>query len=307
MQLRAILRYRWECYSNEIKISNFNPGSENESGFFLPHFISSPLEESAKMKRKKVIRHIVSWLTNYSKQSQTNGFVVGISGGIDSALTSTLCALTGKKVIALNMPILQHKEQDERAKTHIAWLEKKYINVTEDEIDLTDVFLKIQSHFPNEVTSHHLTMANTRSRLRMLTLYAYAGGHRMLVAGTGNKVEDFGVGFFTKYGDGGVDLSPIADLMKSEVYALAKELGVDESILAAPPTDGLWQDKRTDEEQIGASYNELEWAMNYLKRKERPEPSPRQKQVIEIYQRFNSMNAHKMKPIPVCIIPKELK
>ena len=262
------------------------------------------------MKNKKVTNHIVNWLKGYSDKSKTEGFVVGISGGIDSALTSTLCAMTKKKVIALNMPILQHKEQDERAKEHIAWLKKNYVNVTGDEIDLTDAFLKIKSHFPEKVNRHLLTMGNTRSRLRMITLYAYAGANKMLVAGTGNKVEDFGVGFFTKYGDGGVDLSPIADLIKSEIYSLAAELGVGKSILEAPPTDGLWEDKRSDEDQIGASYDELEWAMKYLSQKSKVKSQKlnfREKEVIEIFQRFNTMNSHKIKPIPVCVIPSELK
>ncbi len=269
------------------------------------------------MHTKKVIAYIVKWLKDYSGRSKTNGFVIGISGGIDSAVTSTLCALTGERVIALNMPILQHKEQDDRAHAHIDWLSRKFPNAEGAEIDLTDAFLKLQSHLPEAATAHPLTMANTRSRLRMITLYAFAGGKKLLVAGTGNKVEDFGVGFFTKYGDGGVDLSPIADLMKSEVYVLGKELGVLDTILTAPPTDGLWEDKRTDEDQIGASYDELEWAMGYLssksnvqsskKEKNNKKLTKREKEVLEIYARFNNMNGHKMKPIPVCMVPEKLK
>ena len=162
---------------------------------------------------------------------------------------------------------------------------------------------------PQEVRDNH-SMANTRSRLRMLTLYAFSTHHKMLVAGTGNKVEDFGVVFFTKYGDCGVDISPIADLMKSEVYALAGELGISKSILDAPPVDGLWADNRKDEQQIGATYEELEWAMKKLSQKSKVRSqklTARQKQVLEIYRRFHKMNEHKMKPIPVCLIPKKLK
>ena len=233
------------------------------------------------------------------------GFVIGVSGGIDSALTSTLCALTKKPVIVLNMPILQHKNPYDLASAHIVWLKKKFSNISSYQINLTDVFLKIGETFPKEIQDAH-TMANTRARLRMTTLYAFSTHHKMLVVGTGNKVEDFGVGFFSKYGDGGVDISPIADLMKSEVYALAHELGVSQAILTAAPVDGLWEDNRTDEQQIGATYNELEWAMKQLSSKSQvpsPKLNSRQKKVLEIFKRFNKMNEHKMKPIPVCVIP----
>jgi NAD+ synthase len=172
-------------------------------------------------------------------------------------------------------------------------------------VELTETFKTISAALPSNIQDW-LTMANTRSRLRMTTLYAYACHHKLLVAGTGNKVEDFGIGFFTKYGDGGVDLSPIADLMKSEVYALAKELGITNSILVAPPTDGLFVDGRSDEDQIGATYNELEWAMRFI---ENPHDfstlSDRHKTVLDIYTRMNKANQHKMHPIPVCNIPKE--
>ena len=240
-----------------------------------------------------------------------NGFVVGVSGGIDSALTSTLCALTKKQVVVLNMPIHQHKDQFNLASEHIHWLRKKFSNVSSYETDLTDTFLKLKDALPKEIQDDH-SMANTRSRLRMLTLYTVSTHNKMLVAGTGNKVEDFGVGFFTKYGDGGVDLSPIADLMKSEVYALAGELGVIKPILNAAPVDGLWADNRTDEQQIGATYEELEKAMKRLSPKSQiPNPksqgTAREKQVLEIYKRFHAMNEHKMKPIPVCVIPGKLK
>ncbi len=230
--------------------------------------------------------------------------MIGISGGIDSALTSTLCAKTGKKVICLNMPIHQHKAEYDRGHEHIDWLKKNFSNVESVEVELTNTFEAISQTLPESIQDW-LTMANTRSRLRMTTLYAFACHHKLLVAGTGNKVEDFGIGFFTKYGDGGVDLSPIADLMKSDVFALAKELGVVNSIQSAKPTDGLFADGRSDEDQIGATYDELEWAMNFI---ENPSNfahlSDRQKTVLDIYTRMNKANQHKMNPIPVCLIPK---
>lgn len=259
------------------------------------------------MKHQEVIQHIVSWLSHYSDQSKTNGFVVGISGGIDSAVTSTLCAKTGKKVICLNMPIHQHKAEYDRGQEHIDWLKKNFNNVESAEVELTNTFQAISKALPENIQDW-LTMANTRSRLRMTTLYAFACHHKMLVAGTGNKVEDFGIGFFTKYGDGGVDLSPIADLMKSEVFALAKEMGVATSIQTAKPTDGLFADGRSDEDQIGATYDELEWAMNFIAApKDFTSLNERQKTVLDIYTRMNKANQHKMNPIPVCLIPTELK
>jgi NAD+ synthase len=261
------------------------------------------------MKKKEIIDHIAGWLNSYCEKSGMKGFAVGVSGGIDSALTSTLCALTQKPVVVLNMPILQNKKQFALAAKHIEWLKRKFSNVSGREVNLTEAFLKTQDSFPKEIQDAH-SMANTRSRLRMVTLYAFATHYRYLVAGTGNKVEDFGVGFYTKYGDGGVDLSPIADLMKSEVYALAHELGVIPEILNATPVDGLWADNRTDEDQIGAAYSELEWAMRYLEtngKKNTAKVSKRQKEVLEIFQRFNKMNQHKMKPIPVCVIPEKFK
>lgn len=215
------------------------------------------------MKKQETIQHIVHWLKHYSDQSGTNGFVIGISGGIDSALTSTLCAMTGKQVMCLNMPIHQHKAEYDRGHEHSIWLKLKFPNVTSQEVELTEPFHSLNAALPEE-TRDWLTMANTRSRLRMTTLFAFACHYKLLVAGTGNKIEDFGIGFFTKYGDGGVDISPIADLMKSEVYALAKEVGVIDSILVAPPTDGLFHDGRSDEDQIGATYDELEWAMKFI-------------------------------------------
>ena len=257
------------------------------------------------MTTQKAADHIVQWLSDYLGQTGLKGFAVGISGGIDSAVTSTLCARTGKPVLALNMPILQAKDQVSRSSAHILWLEKHFSAVKGIDIELTPVFEQVKTCFPNDIQDG-LTMANTRSRLRMLTLYAFASNHRLLVAGTGNKVEDFGVGFFTKYGDGGVDISPIADLMKSEVYAIGKDLGIIDDILSAPPTDGLWEDNRTDENQIGATYAELEWAMKYLASPGKKSLTDRQKQVVDIYKKFNTANRHKMLPIPVCPVPGEL-
>jgi NAD+ synthase len=259
-----------------------------------------------KMENIKVINHIVTWLNQYSEQSKTQGFVIGISGGIDSALTSTLCAKTGKPVICLNMPIYQHKAEYDRGDEHIEWLKKNFSNVTSFEVELTETFKSISTALPVDIQDW-LTMANTRARLRMTTLYAFACNKKMLVAGTGNKVEDFGIGFFTKYGDGGVDISPIADLMKSEVFALAKELGIVTSIVTAKPTDGLFADGRSDEDQIGATYDELEWAMKFLDNPgDFTKLTERQRMVLDIYTRMNKANQHKMNPIPVCVIPQEL-
>lgn len=255
------------------------------------------------MKHQEIINHIVDWLNHYSINSKTEGFVVGISGGIDSALTSTLCALTGKKVICLNMPIRQHKTEYDRGNEHIEWLKKTYPNVSSAEVNLTSIFEEMENTYDKNIQDF-LTMANTRARLRMTTLYAYAGHYKLLVAGTGNKIEDFGIGFYTKYGDGGVDVNPIADLMKSQVYALCGTLGVISTILNARPTDGLFADGRTDEDQIGASYDELEWAMLYIENKKTFELNERQKIVMQIYQSRNKANKHKMDPIPVCLIPK---
>lgn len=258
------------------------------------------------MQKKEIIDHIVNWLKEYSAKSGTNGFVIGISGGIDSALTSTLCALTGKPVLAIKMPIRQHQSEVDRALEHMVWLKKGFPNVSTEVVNLTPIFEKIEDDLPKQIQDF-LTMANTRSRLRMLTLYAHAAHYRMLVAGTGNKIEDFGVGFFTKYGDGGVDISPIADLMKSEVYALAKELGVVESILKARPTDGLFGDGRTDEDQIGATYDELEWAMRAVESNTDEKTfTSREKEVMKIYKDRHRENRHKMDAIPVCKIPREL-
>lgn len=258
------------------------------------------------MDSKQIIKYIVSWLNNYCENAKTTGFIIGISGGIDSAVTSTLCAMTGKKVLVLNMPIRQFKTEFDRSNEHIEWLKGKFGNVSSERVDLTPVLESFEATLNKDVQDF-LVMANTRSRIRMTTLYAYAGRHALLVAGTGNKIEDFGVGFYTKYGDGGVDVSPIADLTKTEVYALAKEMGVVDTIQNARPTDGLFPDGRTDEDQIGATYPELEWAMEYVNNNENYELNARQKHVIEIYTVRHRANKHKMEAIPVCLIPKEWK
>jgi NAD+ synthase len=254
----------------------------------------------------KIAHYISNWLSTYCNEATMEGFVVGISGGIDSAVTSTLCAITGKETLVLSMPIRQGAHEHERADKHIAWLKAKFPNVRTETVDLTGAFEKLEEILPKNVQDF-LTMANTRSRLRMLTLYAFASRHKLLVAGTGNKVEDFGVGFYTKYGDGGVDLSPIADLFKTEVYDLGKSLGIIPEILRAPPTDGLYADGRTDEDQIGATYPELEWAMTYTDNKNSFPVTERQKHVLEIYNARHRANLHKMVPIPVCTIPEDLK
>lgn len=265
----------------------------------------------------------VEWLRSYADSAGAKGFVMGVSGGIDSAVVSTLVAKTGLSVLILELPIHQGEDQITRAKDHITWLKSNYPNVESKEIDLTksydvlyDAYAGGEPAFGQSIMlpDFEFSMANTRSRLRMTTLYQYAGMYGFLVAGTGNKVEDFGIGFYTKYGDGGVDVSPIADLMKSEVYALGAELGVIESILTAAPTDGLHDDGRTDEDQIGATYDELEWAMKnhetlssiedpYLAQTElerlKSTWSERQNEVYKIFVRFHSSNKHKMNPIPV--------
>ncbi len=261
------------------------------------------------MNAEKVTNHIVKWLKDYATKAHVNGFVVGISGGIDSALTSTLCAMTGLKVLCLEMPIHQGKNQVSRAKEHINQLKEKFNTVSSVEVDLTQTFETFKQAIPQEKQTDKidLSLANTRARLRMTTLYYFAGINGLLVAGTGNKVEDFGVGFFTKYGDGGVDLSPIADLLKSQVYELAKYLDVPISIQKAQPTDGLFGDTRTDEDQIGASYDELEWAMQLKEEgKTLSDFTGRNAEVFKIYQSRHRANKHKMVAIPVCIIPKEM-
>ncbi|MCX5900925.1 MAG: NAD(+) synthase [Proteobacteria bacterium] len=259
------------------------------------------------MKTALVIEYLVRWLREYCDSAGMNGFVVGISGGIDSAVTSTLCAQTGKQTMLLNMPIYQARDQFDRAAQHIQSLEQQYPSVLGVTVDLTQAFQSIERTFPADIQDG-LTMANTRARLRMLTLYAQSSHHLLLVVGTGNKVEDFGIGFFTKYGDGGVDISPIADLMKTEVYEIGRALGISQDILTCPSTDGLWQDNRTDESQIGATYPELEQAMLFdAAPRDETLLSAREKEVLAIYRKFNRANRHKIEPIACAKIPAELR
>ena len=260
------------------------------------------------MQTEKVTAHIVEWLTTYAEKAKMKGFVIGVSGGIDSAVTSTLCAKTGFDLIVLEMPIHQAESQEGRASRHIEWLQKNFDNVKRVPVNLTPVFDSLINVLPPVLNEEErfMSLANTRARLRMTTLYYFAALDSLLVAGTGNKVEDFGVGFYTKYGDGGVDLSPIADLLKTEVYQVARFLKINDEIIQAAPTDGLWGDDRTDEDQIGATYPELEWAMQ-MKEEGKTDFTGREKEVFEIFKKFNSANRHKMIPIPVCEIPNYLK
>jgi NAD+ synthase len=262
------------------------------------------------MQIDKTTQYIINWLKEYAVTARMEGFVVGVSGGIDSAVTSTLCAKTGLRTLCVEMPIHQAQSQVTRAQEHISQLKKRFANVTDVRVDLTPVFEEFKTEIPptDDDTYLDLSLANTRARLRMTTLYYFAGLHRYLVCGTGNKVEDFGVGFYTKYGDGGVDLSPIADLLKSEVYKVGKYLEVPQSILDAAPTDGLFGDSRTDEDQIGASYDELEWAMKMQDENKSPSDfNGRKKEVYELYLKLNKANQHKMNPIPICEIPPKLR
>ncbi|GIM50034.1 NAD(+) synthase [Capnocytophaga stomatis] len=256
------------------------------------------------MNAEKVSKHIVQWLQNYVESSRVKGLVIGISGGVDSAVVSTLCAKTGLPTLCLELPIYQAESHVSRAKEHIDFLKKNYTNVSSLEVDLTPVFDQFVSKIPEtDKPTYEMALANTRARLRMTTLYYFAGLEGYIVVGTGNKIEDFGVGFFTKYGDGGVDVSPIADLMKSEVYLLGKYLKIPESILNAKPSDGLFGDDRSDEDQLKASYDELEWAMlQDEKGKQADDFSGREKEVFQIYKRLNKINQHKMNPIPICKI-----
>lgn len=262
------------------------------------------------MQTEKVVDHIVDWLKNYATSANMDGFILGISGGIDSAVTSSLCARTGLRTLCVEMPIHQAPSHVSRGQNHIKSLKHQFANVTNVQVDLTSVFEQFKGVVPQSYECDHLelTLANTRARLRMTTLYYFAGLHKYLVAGTGNKIEDFGVGFFTKYGDGGVDLSPIADLMKSEVIEIGRFLNINQEILDAAPTDGLFGDSRSDEDQIGANYDELEWAMKMdNEEKKATDFTGREFEVFRIYKRLNNANQHKMKPIPICKIPVHLK
>ena len=241
------------------------------------------------MQTSDRISYIKSWILDYCKSmpKEPDSLVVGISGGIDSSVTSTICALTGKKTIVLSMPIKQIKEQQDLSLKHQEWLKGKFKNVESHLVILDNLFKTFKnslSEFDNENG-----LANSRARLRMTALYQVAASNNGIVVGTGNKVEDFGVGFYTKYGDGGVDISPIADCTKSQIWEMGKNLGILKEIVEAQPTDGLWDDGRTDVNQLGMSYQELEEAMKDSSNKNH-------KKYLEIRKR----NLHKMNPIPVC-------
>jgi NAD+ synthase len=283
-----------------------------------------------------VAKHIVEWLKGYVEKSGAKGFTIGVSGGIDSAVTSTLCAKTGYPVIAVEMPIHQSEDQVNRAQDHINWLKENYKNVSDVRVDLTDTY-ETFANLLNLEGNKKLALANTRSRLRMVSLYAIANDKGYLVCGTGNKVEDIGIKFFSKYGDGGVDISPIGDLLKSEVYLLGEHMGIIDEILSCEPSDGLWtgmgEGSQTDEQQIGASYDELEWAMDFYEKNWYWEQgmenegfldydfeknstivgsdpvglSDREKEVLKIYINRHNAGKHKMEMPPICSIPSDLK
>ena len=248
---------------------------------------------------KNLSTQISTWLKKYSEDSSTDCFVIGVSGGVDSALSSTLCAETGIKTYVIDIPINSKQKNTNLSELHCNWLCEKYKNVEKLYIDASEPYQVFENMLAFNGLSNQLASANSKSRMRMMLLYHIATCKKGLVVGTGNKVEDFGVGFYTKYGDGGVDISPIADLTKTQVKNLAESLGVSKDILNAPPTDGLWEDSRTDESQIGATYEELEWAMSYIDSNLDGTLSDRQQEVLNIYNSFHRKNEHKMLPIPV--------
>ena len=246
------------------------------------------------MNSDKKIEHISNWIKEYisSLNFQSPSLIIGVSGGIDSAVTSTLCCKTGFRTIAVSMPIKQNASQHDLSLKHLDWLNANFNNVDTMIIELDDVFKSFEKTMTD--FNNKLAFANSRSRLRMVTLYQIAQANNGIVVGTGNKVEDFGVGFYTKYGDGGVDISPIADCNKTDVWNIGKSLGVINEIIEAAPTDGLWDDSRNDESQLGLTYEQIEEAMN------NPTSS-----YFEKYMKIREPNLHKMKPIPVCTLPKD--
>lgn len=250
------------------------------------------------MSKEMVVR-ISEWIDEYADANNLSTLVVGVSGGVDSALVSTLCAMTGRRTILLNIPINSKPENSALSDLHCEWLNQRHDNVEVFNVDLSDTFATFKNTIRDHIEENPLALANTKSRLRMTLLYQFATTFNGLVVGTGNKVEDFGVGFYTKYGDGGVDISPIADLTKTQVREFATSLEIPQPILDAPPTDGLWEDNRTDEDQIGASYEEMEWAMDYIDNHRMTDLSSRQQEVLEIFTQYRDKNTHKMKPIPV--------
>ena len=266
------------------------------------------------MTPKHRIKHISKWIRDYARKAGVDTLVVGISGGIDSSVVSALCAETGLKTIVVQMPIRQNRKLDNLSSAQAGWLLENYPNnVTHMSMDLTTVF----SAFEKKLTpfgDSELAFANSRARLRMMTLYQIAQSHGGIVVGTGNRVEDFGVGFFTKYGDGGVDISPIGDCMKTDVWAMGQELGLLEAIIDAPPTDGLWADDRNDEDQLGMSYPDLErmMSLDFLKRAKGVDSgmpgsaklSADDRKKLKRYQELRAQNMHKMTPVPVCMMPR---
>lgn len=292
----------------------------------LEKMIENGINKKERFSYSKLKLEISDWLEEYCDKANQNGFIIGVSGGIDSAVCSTLCAMTGYPTFVVRMPIHQEQDQSDRGLKHINWLKNKFPNVRSIDLDLTDCFDLLENKIresnglksidSSENDNSELSLANTRSRLRAVSLYAIGNVKGLLVCGTGNKVEDYGIGFFTKFGDGAVDLSPIGELMKSEVYALGRELGIIQEILDAHPTDGLWQDGRDDESQIGATYDELEWAMNWIDNNIIVEQgvgayyvdsdehllNDRQREVLKIYLSRHKANEHKMKMPPICNI-----
>lgn len=286
------------------------------------------------MKYIEISKYITDWLKDYVISNKLNGFVIGVSGGIDSSVASTLCAKTGLPLLVVEMPIHQNVDEVSLGKSHIEFLKNNYPNVRSIEVDLTSTFdtMKGVLNLGNG-DKVNLSLANTRSRLRMTTLYSFATLDNFIVCGTGNKIEDYGINFFTKFGDGGCDLNPLGDLMKSDVYELGRVLGLGDDVLSAVPTDGLFDGSPTDEDQIGASYDELEWAMRFVEDnwywetgmensgeldydfdtnktkiyKTDLNLTDREKEVLKIYLDRHSKGSHKMKMPPICHIPDKLK
>ncbi len=264
------------------------------------------------MTPRQRVNHIVRWLKQYAKSAKISTFVVGISGGIDSSVVSALCARTGLKTIVVQMPIRQNKTLNNRSSLQAGWLLKHHPeNVVHMSMDLTPVFAAFEKKVDpfcdiedDTYDAYKLASANSRSRLRMMTLYQIAQCHGALVVGTGNRVEDFGVGFFTKYGDGGVDISPIGDCLKTQVWDMGRELGLEQEIIDAAPTDGLWDDGRTDESQLGMTYPELEQAMAMDQDPNLEQQASRDERArLKHYRAIRSRNIHKMVAIPVCQMP----
>ena len=271
------------------------------------------------MTPKQRIKHITKWIKTYATKNKISTLVVGISGGIDSSVVSALCAETGLKTIVVQMPIRQNRKLDNRSSMQAGWLLDRYReNVTHMSMDLTKVFTAFEKNLipycrENEDEQRvDLAFANSRARLRMMTLYQIAQSHGGIVVGTGNRVEDFGVGFFTKYGDGGVDISPIGDCLKTQVWDMGREFGLPQEIIDAPPTDGLWTDDRTDEDQLGMSYPDLERAManDVFERQDVYNTLPielgrEERAQLKKYRAIRARNLHKMEPIPVCKFDKQ--